>query len=186
MTPNRVIGSRCSRALNVWPSCSNSSSRRLRRVGVPERPEDLVHVPPLYVTGWSPTPRSPAEILETMTETAPFTSELAAALAPDLLDRFLRYVRIDTQSQREALGHAEHARPARARRAAGRRTPAGRADGCNRRRTRLRDGDARPTNGADGPVIGLLAHIDTSPDAPGPASSARPSRVRRRRDRATS
>ncbi len=32
---------------------------------------------------------------------APFTSELAAALAPDLLDRFQRYVRIDTQSRRD-------------------------------------------------------------------------------------
>ena len=31
----------------------------------------------------------------------PFTSELAAELAPDLLDRFQRYVRIDTQSQRD-------------------------------------------------------------------------------------
>ena len=32
---------------------------------------------------------------------APFTSALAEALAPDLLDRFLRYVRVDTQSERD-------------------------------------------------------------------------------------
>src|SRR3954451_3167230 len=31
----------------------------------------------------------------------PFTSTLAEALAPGLLDRFLRYVRIDTQSARD-------------------------------------------------------------------------------------
>ena len=33
---------------------------------------------------------------------ADFTSELAAELAPDLLARFERYVRIDTQSDRDA------------------------------------------------------------------------------------
>ena len=32
---------------------------------------------------------------------APFTSELAAALAPDVLERFQRYVRIDTQASRD-------------------------------------------------------------------------------------
>jgi tripeptide aminopeptidase len=32
---------------------------------------------------------------------APFTSPLAEALAPDTLERFLRYVRIDTQSRRD-------------------------------------------------------------------------------------
>jgi tripeptide aminopeptidase len=32
---------------------------------------------------------------------ASFTSPLAEALAPDVLDRFLRYVRVDTQSKRD-------------------------------------------------------------------------------------
>ena len=32
---------------------------------------------------------------------ASYTSPLAEALAPDVLDRFQRYVRIDTQSQRD-------------------------------------------------------------------------------------
>src|ERR687887_2783321 len=36
-----------------------------------------------------------------MASTASFTSPLAEQLAPDLLERFLRYVRIDTQSRRE-------------------------------------------------------------------------------------
>ena len=35
---------------------------------------------------------------------APYTSELAATLADDLLRRFERYVRIDTQSARDATG----------------------------------------------------------------------------------
>ncbi len=33
MTPKRVIGNRCSSALSVCPSCLNSSSSKLRRVG---------------------------------------------------------------------------------------------------------------------------------------------------------
>jgi hypothetical protein len=33
-----------------------------------------------------------------------FTSPLAEALAPDVLERFLRYVRVDTQSAREREG----------------------------------------------------------------------------------
>src|SRR4051812_38481553 len=33
ITPKRVIGSLSSSALRLWPSCSNSSSSRLRRVG---------------------------------------------------------------------------------------------------------------------------------------------------------
>src|SRR3954447_8753135 len=36
----------------------------------------------------------------TQTSSAAYTSELAEALAPDVLERFLRYVRIDTQSDR--------------------------------------------------------------------------------------
>src|SRR5215210_638514 len=36
----------------------------------------------------------------TSTASAPYTSELAAALAPDVLDRLLRYVRVDTRSDR--------------------------------------------------------------------------------------
>ena len=76
--------------------------------------------------------------------TAPYTSELAEALAADVLERLLRYVRIDTQSDPahaqspSTPGQLELARllvdelhAARARR---------RRD----RRERLRDGDARP------------------------------------------
>jgi tripeptide aminopeptidase len=96
-----------------------------------------------------------------------FTSPLAESLAPDLLARFLRYVRVDTQSQREHAGTPS--------------TPGQLVLG-EMLVSDLRDaglGDAAvdehgyvmatlaATNGAERPVIGLLAHVDTSPDAPG-------------------
>jgi tripeptide aminopeptidase len=98
---------------------------------------------------------------------APFTSPLAEALAPDLLDRFLRYVRVDTQSARVHDGTPS--------------TPGqldlGRLLVDELRSLGLEDAsmDAHgyvmatlPSNdGAAAPVIGLLAHMDTSPDAPG-------------------
>ena len=82
---------------------------------------------------------------------------------------------------------AEHARPARARR--GCSSTSCSALGLRRRRARrqrLRDGDAagRPAR-RRGPVIGLIAHLDTTPDAPGAGVRAdRAPRLRRRRDRA--
>jgi len=94
------------------------------------------------------------------------TSDLAAALAPDVLERFLRYARIDTQSRRErerspsTPGQLELARLlVDELRAAG-----------------LGDADVDehgyvmatlPGNGTGATVVGLIAHLDTSPDAPG-------------------
>jgi tripeptide aminopeptidase len=97
---------------------------------------------------------------------APFTSSLAEAIAPDLLDRFLRYVRIDTQSSRERSGSPS--------------TP-GQLDLARLLVEELRaiglEDAAIDDNGIvtatleatvdDAPTIGLLAHMDTSPDAPG-------------------
>jgi tripeptide aminopeptidase len=95
-----------------------------------------------------------------------FSSELARELAPSLLGRFERYVRIDTQSQRLRTGSPS--------------TP-GQLDlarvlvddlneaGCedvvldeNGYVTATVTGNAGPEH-----VIGLIAHMDTSPDAPG-------------------
>jgi tripeptide aminopeptidase len=97
-----------------------------------------------------------------------FTSPLAAEIAPDLLDRFLRYVRIDTQSKRD-----REASPS---------TP-GQLELSRMLVGELRDmglDDAElddngyvmatlPGTAANGntPVIGLIAHVDTSPDASG-------------------
>jgi tripeptide aminopeptidase len=97
---------------------------------------------------------------------APFTSPLAETLAPDLLERFQRYVRVDTQSAR---GSAESPT-----------TPGqlelGRMLVAELREIGLDDaaldenGYVTATLAAPGPnalVVGLLAHMDVSPDAPG-------------------
>jgi tripeptide aminopeptidase len=93
---------------------------------------------------------------------APFTSELARTLAPDALARLQRYVRVDTQSVRERT-----------------RCPSspGQLELGRILLTELRElglsGAEQDENGyvfatlpGEGPVIGLLAHLDTSPDAP--------------------
>jgi tripeptide aminopeptidase len=98
---------------------------------------------------------------------ARFTSPLAEELADDLLDRFLRYVRVDTQSTRDRTGSPS--------------TP-GQLDLSRMLVEELREiglEDAAlddngyvfatlpSTDGPGAPTIGLIAHVDTSPDAPG-------------------
>jgi tripeptide aminopeptidase len=93
-----------------------------------------------------------------------YTSPLAAALAPDVLERFQRYVRVDTQSKRDREGSPS--------------TP-GQLDLARMLVSELHTiglGDAALDEhgyvfatlpGPEGaPVIGLLAHMDVSPDAP--------------------
>jgi tripeptide aminopeptidase len=98
---------------------------------------------------------------------APYTSRLAHELAPDVLARFLRYVRIDTQARRERTQSPS--------------TPGqldlGRLLVSELQAAGLTDAalDAHgyvtatlaPRGAPDRPVIGLIAHLDTSPDAPG-------------------
>ena len=92
-----------------------------------------------------------------------YTSTLAETLAPDVLERFLRYVRIDTQSRRDRTqspstpGQLELARLlVEELHAVGLDDAA--VDG---------NGYVTATLAGDGPAIGLIAHVDTSPDAPG-------------------
>src|SRR4051812_22181548 len=92
-----------------------------------------------------------------------FTSPLAESLAPDLLERFQRYVRIDTQSARDRKqspstpGQLELARLL-----VQELLEIGLADAA------LDDnGYVTATLAGDGPAIGLIAHVDTSPDAHG-------------------
>ena len=98
---------------------------------------------------------------------SPFTSPLAEELAPDLLDRFLRYVRVDTQSKRDrdrspsTPGQLELSRML-----VEELKEAGLAD------AELDDNGyvmatLPGTADGDAPVIGLIAHVDTSPDASG-------------------
>jgi tripeptide aminopeptidase len=98
---------------------------------------------------------------------ASYSSPLAETLAPDLLARFQRYVRIDTQSRRERTQSPS--------------TPGqlelGRLLVSELRKAGLSDAELdehgyvtaalAASNGSAGPVIGLIAHMDTSPDAPG-------------------
>jgi tripeptide aminopeptidase len=98
--------------------------------------------------------------------TAPYTSALAETLAPDVLRRFERYVRIDTQSTTDR----EQSPSTPGQLDLGRvlveeLTDAGLSDAA------LDDNGyvtaTLPGNTGNGPVIGLIAHMDTSPDAPG-------------------
>ena len=97
---------------------------------------------------------------------APFSSGLAEALSADLLARFTRYVQIDTQARRDRTrspsspGQLELGRLL-----VSELIDAGLTDAA------LDDNGyvtaTLPGAGDDAPVIGLVAHMDTSPDAPG-------------------
>ena len=117
---------------------------------------------------------------------APYTSELARDRSrPTCSSASCATSAVDTQSRRDATRSPSTPGPARARAAARRRAARARAWPTPRSTQRLRDRDL-PAGGADGaPVIGLIAHLDTSPDASGRRRRAdRPPRLRRRRDRA--
>jgi tripeptide aminopeptidase len=97
-----------------------------------------------------------------------FTSPLAESLAPDLLSRFCDYVRVDTQSTRDRTtcpstpGQLDLARALASELA---------AVGCSDSSVDENGyvTASLPAAGADdgAPAIGLIAHVDTSPDAPG-------------------
>jgi tripeptide aminopeptidase len=101
--------------------------------------------------------------------TAAFTSPLAESLAPELLERFQRYVRVDTQSapRVESIPSTE------------RQLDLGRMLVDELKQIGLEDAEldehgyvfatlrANGTAEGDAPVVGLIAHMDVSPDAPG-------------------
>ncbi|HTU28658.1 MAG TPA: peptidase T [Solirubrobacteraceae bacterium] len=100
--------------------------------------------------------------------TAPFTSELAGGLAESLLERFERYVRIDTQSDRD---HPADQVPSTERQLDLARVLAAELTEIGCRDVMLDPGgfvtaSLEATGDAEA-VIGLLAHMDTSPDVPG-------------------
>src|SRR5581483_949537 len=97
---------------------------------------------------------------------APFTSDLAQSLASDLLERFMRYVQIDTQSRRDR--ERSPSSPGQ--------LELGRLLVAELRELGVEDAEldgngyvfaTLPATVDDAPVIGVLAHVDTSPDAPG-------------------
>jgi len=96
-----------------------------------------------------------------------YTSPLAEEIAPDLLDRFQRYARVNTQSSRQANGSPS--------------TP-GQLDLSRMlveelRAIGLEDAELDDngyvfatlpaTDGTQAPTVGLIAHVDTSPARPG-------------------
>ncbi len=100
-----------------------------------------------------------------MTATAPFTSALAEQLSEDVAERLVRYARVDTQSSREGEGTpSTEGQWELARLLEAELTELGLED------VELDDHcylfATLPATVAGTPAIGLLAHIDVSPDAP--------------------
>src|ERR1700742_5223113 len=99
---------------------------------------------------------------------AAFTSELAESLSGETLERFERYVRIDTQARRERTeSPSTPGQLVLGRLLVEELTAIGLADAA------LDDnGSVTPTRPATGdsplPTAGLIAHMDVSPDAPAP------------------
>src|ERR1700744_3854999 len=95
-----------------------------------------------------------------------YTSELAQTLADDLLRRFERYVRIDTQSTRErAQSPSTPGQLDLGRVLVEELIAAGLADAALDENGYVTA--TLPGTAGNGTVIGLIAHMDTSPDAPG-------------------
>ena len=94
---------------------------------------------------------------------APFTSPLAAELAEGLLERFQRYVRVATTSD-----PASHTSPSTERQLVLSRQLADELRALGVEDAALDEhGYVTATVPGDGPVVGLIAHVDTSPEAPG-------------------
>jgi tripeptide aminopeptidase len=103
-----------------------------------------------------------------------YTSALAQELAPDVLDRFLRYVRINTQSRRDRAsspstpGQLDLGRVlVEELRAAGLEDAYLDQNGYVVATLPGNGGSGGIGGGANGHAVGLIAHMDTSPDAPG-------------------
>jgi tripeptide aminopeptidase len=93
-----------------------------------------------------------------------YSTPLAAELADDVLDRFLRYVRIDTQSDDDSTTYPSTAK----------QRDLGEILARELRELGLEDARIDEHGyvfatlpGARGPTIGLIAHVDTSPDESG-------------------
>jgi tripeptide aminopeptidase len=97
---------------------------------------------------------------------SPYSSPLAQELAPGLLERFQRYVRIDSTAQR----HRTQSPSTPGQREVG-RLLVDELQAAGVQDAMLDDNGyvvaTLPATVADAPTIGLIAHVDTSPDAPG-------------------
>jgi tripeptide aminopeptidase len=97
---------------------------------------------------------------------APFASPLAEELAPDVLERFLRYVRIDTQARYDSPTY-----PSRLEQLELSRLLCRELEELGLDDVHLSEHGyvvaTLPATVEGAPTIGLIAHVDTSPDAPG-------------------
>jgi tripeptide aminopeptidase len=96
---------------------------------------------------------------------APFACALAEELADDVLERFLRYVRVDTQG-----AHRTVARPSTEKQLDLSRVLVDELREIGLEDARLNEGlsvFATLPGTADGPALGLIAHVDTTPDVLG-------------------
>ena len=96
---------------------------------------------------------------------AGYSSPLAQSLAEDVLDRFLRYARIDTQA---AEGSSTY--PSTERQLDLSRLLVSELRGLGLEDAELSEHGyvfATLPGTVDGPVVGLIAHVDTAPDVPG-------------------
>jgi tripeptide aminopeptidase len=105
-----------------------------------------------------------------MAVTSAYTSPLAAELAEPLLERFCRYARVDTQSRRDAKGSpSSEGQLALGRMLVDELRALGIQDAeidDNGYVTASLAATVSARDGVEVPVVGLLAHLDTSPDAP--------------------
>jgi tripeptide aminopeptidase len=98
---------------------------------------------------------------------ASYTSALAEKLAPDVLDRFLRYVRIDTQSRRDRISSPSTTGQLELGRVLVAELEAAGLDDVHLDENGYVLGTLVGNGAAGDEVIGLIAHMDTSPEAPG-------------------
>src|SRR3954468_13950262 len=97
----------------------------------------------------------------------PYTSTPQPAIAEDVLERFLRYVRVDTQAARERTQSPSTPGQLDLSRMLVEELQAiGLAD-ADLGENGYGMGTLPPTSVSHEPVVGLIAHVDTSPDAPG-------------------
>jgi tripeptide aminopeptidase len=96
-----------------------------------------------------------------------FTSPLAEEIAPDLLDRFQRYVRVDTQSTRDGEGSPSTPGQLDLSRILVEELKAAGLPDAELDDNGYVMATLPGTVDGDTPVVGLIAHVDTSPDAPG-------------------
>jgi tripeptide aminopeptidase len=97
----------------------------------------------------------------------PYGSEVAAELLDDVLDRFLRYVRIDTQSDRAMRSYPSTEKQLDLIRLLAEELSGLGLDDVEVTEHGYIYATLPAVHADDTPTVGLIAHVDTSPDAPG-------------------